>query len=133
MHSRITGDLARRPLVIHPPDYPDRYLAAQRRSSLLFLAGRRHWRQISNTTFTVLAEAKTYRRFRAAFDRAAHGADDALLSATVYGDQDFASRALCLSPIPGVATHMHAGVMTPLVDWEPVFRHHLRRTAGQPA
>lgn len=125
-------DLGRRPLVIHPPDYPDRYLPHKRRYSLLFLANRRHWRQISNTTFTFLAEAKTFRRFRTGFDRSATGANDGLLSRTIYGDTDFASRALCVSPIPGLASHMQGKLMSPFMDWETLFRYHLERTAECP-
>ena len=29
----------------------------------------------------------------------------------------FNNKALCISPIRGLSTHMTEGVMTPLVDW----------------
>jgi hypothetical protein len=30
----------------------------------------------------------------------------------------FWRKTLCLSPIPGVASHMHESTMTPHIDWE---------------
>jgi hypothetical protein len=119
---RLGGSLERKPLIIHPPDYPDRYLERQRQQSYLFLAPDRHWRQIANTTFTLMAEAKTFRKFEPTFMKSASGADDGLLSSKVYGKRRFRAKALCLSPIPGLTTHMHEGVMTPLVDWEAIHK-----------
>ncbi len=26
--------------------------------------------------------------------------------------------ALCISPLPGLSTHLHEGVMSPLIDWK---------------
>lgn len=108
------------PLVIHPADYPDRYRRHERRFSLLFLSKFCHWRQISNTTFTIIAEAATFRRFRSAFETSASGARDGYLSKKLYGSHLFGQKALCVSPIPGLATHMHTETMTPLVDWASV-------------
>jgi hypothetical protein len=54
--------------------------------------------------------------------RSSRGADDDYLSHWVLERLPYRDRALCLSPIPGVATHMHETVMTPLVDWEAI--HH---------
>lgn len=106
------------PIVIHPADYPDRYQRHGLRFSLIFLGRYCHWRQISNTTFTILAKASTFRRFRSVFEKSASGARDGYLSKKLYGARLFRGKALCLSPIPGLATHMHAETMTPLVDWK---------------
>jgi len=113
------------PIVIHPADYPDRYRRHERKFSLIFLSRGCHWRQISNTTFTIIAEAKTFQRFRALFEHSANGARDGYLSKKLYGSHLFGSKTLALSPIPGVATHMHEEVMTPLVDWETLARSYL--------
>jgi hypothetical protein len=106
------------PLVIHPADYPDRYWRHERKFSLIFLSTFCHWRQISNTTFTILAEASTFTQFRAVLEKSASGARDGYLSRKMYGSRFFGGKALCVSPIPGLASHMHAATMTPLVDWE---------------
>ena len=107
-----------RPLVVHPPDYPDRYLPHKRKATLLYASELAHWREVSNTTFTFMAEARTFKRFQRIFDRSARGADDRYLSHALHGNRNIRKRVLCLSPIPGVATHMHNGVMTPCVDWK---------------
>jgi hypothetical protein len=123
----LVRGLARRPLFIHPPDYPDRYLSEKRRFSLLFLSSKCHWRQVGNSTFTLLAQAGTLRRYRGAIERASHGAKDGYLSRKLYGNLWFAGRGICLSPVPGLATHMHETTMTPLVDWAAVCERQRQR------
>jgi len=114
--------LDNQPMVIHTPDYPDRYLSRYLRFSLIFLSKYCHWRQITNTTFTFLAEGKTVRRYKDILLRSSIGADDGFLSRRLFSGIWMGSKALCVSPIPGVSTHMHEEVMTPLVDWEKVIR-----------
>ncbi len=109
------------PLIIHPPDYPDRYKAKYLRFSLIFLSRYCHWRQVTDTTFTFLAQGKTFKKYRTIFWRSCIGANDRYLSKKLYAGIRFGPKALCLSPIPGVATHMHEEVMTPLVDWEKIY------------
>ena len=106
------------PLIIHPPDYPDRYHARLRYPSYLFVSKYYHWRQISNTTFTFLASVQTLTQFRHELEFSTTGANDGFLSKKLFAQDKYSGRALCLSPIPGVATHMHEEVMTPLVDWK---------------
>ena len=115
------------PLVIHPPDYPDRYQRHYRRYSLLFTSRFCHWRQISSTTFTILAQAKTFQHFRSLFERSTIGARDIYLSRKLYGAHFFGKKALAISPIPGLATHMHEEVMTPLVGWENLAQNYRRQ------
>ncbi len=114
--------LNRMPLIIHPPDYPDRYFDRQRYRSYLFLSQYCHWRQISNTTFTFLAEVSTLDQFKHQLLHSASGANDVYLSKSVFARERFTGKALCVSPIPGVATHMHEEVMTPFVDWESIVK-----------
>lgn len=115
---------ARQDLVIFPPDYPDRYLGKNRRFSLLFHGDRWHWRQVSNTTFTLLLKGSTFRRYRQLLEKSAKGANDAHLSRRMFGRYHFLGRTLCLSPIPGLSTHMHQSTMTPVVDWESLALAH---------
>jgi hypothetical protein len=119
--------LAQRPLFIHPPDYPDRYLPEKRRFSMVFQSSRCHWRQVGNTTFTLMAEASTLRRFRGPILEASSGARDGYMSRKLYGNLLFAGRGLCVSPIPGLATHMHESTMTPLVDWAALVERQRKR------
>lgn len=110
--------LRKLPIIIHPPDYPDRYLRKYMKYSLLFRAKYCHWRQVTSTTFTMLAEAETFRKYARQFIASSRGARDQYLSKKIFGGRWFGSKALCLSPVPGVATHMHEDVMTPFVNWE---------------
>ncbi|MEP7234414.1 MAG: hypothetical protein ABI778_03875 [Ignavibacteriota bacterium] len=109
-----------KPLIIHTPDYPDRYLPRYLRFSMIFISKYCHWRQITNTTFTYLMQGKTVHKYKQTLLRSSIGADDGFLSRKLFGGFRFGSKALCVSPIPGVSTHMHEEVMTPLVDWEKV-------------
>jgi hypothetical protein len=120
-------DVQNKPLFIHPADYPDRYHAERRQFSLLFLSKHNHWRQISNTTFTFLAEVTSIRRYEKFIRESSVGARDDYLSRHLYSHVFFFGRGLCLSPIPGVATHMTDGVMSPIVDWESLLRDTLSR------
>ncbi len=118
--NRIIGDLSGVPLIIHPPDYPDRYRASWRRLSFLFLSKYCHWRQVSNTTHTFLLQGGTIRKFEKHINDSAVGPSDSKLSEKVYGRIFFKNRALCVSPIKGLSTHLTEGVITPLVDWEMI-------------
>lgn len=108
-------------LVIHPPDYPDRYLDNQRKQSFIFLAEDYHWRQISNTTFTFLTQASTVKKHYKTLIRSSYGANDAYLSKRLYGKKSFHNKCLCLSPIHGLANHMHVDTFTPCVNWNEIF------------
>jgi hypothetical protein len=124
------GQPSQKPLILHPADYPDRYRHDFLTLSFVFRTRLNHWRQIANATFTLLAEAKTFKRYRGPLFRSAAGANDDYLSHWVLERLPYRGRALCLSPIPGVATHMHEDVMTPLVDWAAIHRAAADRLAA---
>jgi hypothetical protein len=113
------------PLFIHPADYPDRYLPPKRQFSLLYITRLNHWRQISTTTHTFMAEASTIRRYERVIRESSMPPRDFYLSRHMYSHIFFRGRGLCVSPIPGLATHMTEGVMTPLVDWQSLVREML--------
>jgi len=115
-------DVEKKPLFIHPADYPDRYHANHRQFSLIFLTKYNHWRQISSTTFTFLGEVKSLKKYRKPLWESAKGAQDDYLSHHLLSHVLFLGRGLCVSPIPGLATHLTEGVMTPLVDWDGLVR-----------
>jgi len=125
--NRLIGDLSEVPLIIHTPDYPDRYNPPWRRLSFIFLSKHCHWRQISNTTHTFLLQSKTIKRFEKYIKASAVGPSDSKLSEKVYGRIFFKNRALCVSPVHGLSTHMTEGVMTPLVDWQTVCQDNIDR------
>lgn len=118
--NRLIGDLSKTPVIIHTPDYPDRYDPPWKRLSFVFLSKYCHWRQISNTTHTFLLESSTIKKFEKYIKASAIGPSDSKLSDKVYGRFFFRNKALCISPIRGLSAHMHEGVMTPLVDWRTI-------------
>ena len=123
--NRIIGDLSNTPLIIHTPDYPDRYAPPWKRLSFIFLSKYCHWRQISNTTHTFLLESSTIKKFEKNIKASSIGPSDSKLSEKIYGRIFFNNKALCVSPIKGLSTHMTEGVMTPLIDWELVCKEYI--------
>ena len=123
--NKIIGDISKIPLIIHTPDYPDRYIPAWKRLSFIFLSKYCHWRQISNTTHTLLLQSSTIKKFEKHIKASSIGPSDSKLSDRIYGRIFFKNKALCVSPIRGLSTHMTEGVMTPLVDWELVCKEYI--------
>ena len=123
--NRIIGDLSNTPLIIHTPDYPDRYKPNWKRLSFIFLSKYCHWRQISNTTHTLLLQSSTIKKFEKHIKASSIGPSDSKLSERIYGRIFFKNKALCVSPIKGLSTHMTEGVMTPLIDWELVCKEYI--------
>ena len=123
--NRIIGDLSNLPVIIHPPDYPDRYEPPWKRLSYLFISRYTHWRQITNTTHTFLLQSRTLKQFEKQIKASAIGPSDSKLSEKIYGRILFRHKAICISPIRGLSTHMTEGVMTPLIDWESVCKKNI--------
>jgi len=121
--NRIIRDLSNTPLIIHPPDYPDRYEPSWKRPSYIFLSKYCHWRQITNTTHTFLLQSSSIKKFEKHIKASSVGPSDSKLSEKVYGRFIFRNKAICVSPIKGLSTHMTEGVMTKLVDWELVYKN----------
>jgi hypothetical protein len=124
--NRIIGNLSNTPLIIHTPDYPDRYDPPWKRLSFIFLSKYCHWRQITNTTHTFLLQSSTIKQFEKYIKASAVGPSDSKLSEKVYGRIFFKNKALCVSPIKGLSAHMHEGVTTPLVDWEKICQNNIK-------
>jgi hypothetical protein len=99
------------PIFVHPSDYPDQYTRLLSRN-YIFQTRFGYWREVSSTTFTFLAQVKGYKHFAEHFKSCAVGANDGKLSSIFKKD------ALCFSPLPGLAAHMHEGVMSNYINWE---------------
>ena len=123
--NRLIGDLSKIPLIIHTPDYPDRYMPPWMRLSFIFLSKYCHWRQITNTTHTILLKSRTIKQFEKHIKSSSIGPSDSKLSEKVYGRIYFKNKALCVSPVKGLSTHMTEGVMTPLIDWELMCKEYI--------
>lgn len=125
--NKIIGDLSTAPLIIHPPDYPDRYLPEWKRHSFIFLSKYCHWRQISNTTHTFMLQSSTFQKFEKYIKLSAIGPSDSILSEKVYGRIFIKNKALCISPILGLSTHLTEGCISPLVDWQKICTDYIKK------
>lgn len=114
-----------KPLFLFLPDYPDRYIPKYRKHALIVTTSSLHWRQVSHITFSFIAKSSTVKKFHGLLHKAAHRANDRMLSRKLFGRLGYGvgSRAVCFSPIPGLSTHMHRDTMTPLVDWQAILNH----------
>ena len=101
------------PVFVHPSDYPDQYSRLFKRSYIL-ITDYGHFREVSSTTFTLLTHRFNFMKFVDIFKLCAPDADDGGMS------EIFGKEALCFSPLPGLATHMHEGVMSPFISWDTV-------------
>lgn len=95
-----------------PYDYIDRYINAV--PSKIFLGLDRHWRTIDSSTMTVLAKGALWIEAVNALKQAAPTSNDKVFE-FLY------TKVPCISPIPGVATHLTDRHFTPFVNWDEVW------------
>jgi len=97
-----------------PYDYPDRYYFDSDRNCELVLTTFGHLRTIPSATLTIAALGATWFKYK--FE---------LLRAGAFADDTWTWKAFkqvgALCPIPGHATHLQDGCVTPLVPWEKVY------------
>ena len=99
-----------------PYDYPDRYTLDKTRLCELYLSSYTHWRTIPACTSITSARGRIWQQHMQPFKRNAYFNDDSW----TWEAYSFAkSKGIC--PIPGVATHLTRGCMTPLINWEKVW------------
>lgn len=97
-----------------PYDYPDRYYLDNTKQCELHIGPGGHLRTIPSATLTIAALGKTWLRFK--FE---------LLRAGVFADDSWTWKAFkqvgALCPIPGHATHLQEGCVTPVTDWNKIY------------
>jgi hypothetical protein len=126
----LSGKLSKRDLFLIPADDPDRYKEDQIKMSFVFLGKNRHWRQVTNTTFTFMTQVRTFKKYKNIFLKTTQGANDGYWSKSVYtpfvyADFLFQNRALCLAPIPSLSAHFHTSSLPPCIDWEAELKKYL--------
>ncbi len=92
-----------------PYDYPDRY----REPSLcqVVLSPYCHWRTINSCTMTIGAKADTWKHFLPMLKEAASTSNDKVF-------EEIFKQMACISPLPGLATHLTATHHTPFFKIE---------------
>jgi hypothetical protein len=95
-------------------DYPDRYARDGIEQAIILLGTDRHWRTVSSSTMTVIAKGATWLRYIEKIKTVADVSNDAIFT-EIYKE------TVCISPLPGVSSHMTDRHMTPLVDWDMIW------------
>jgi len=95
-----------------PYDYPDRYKTPT--NTQVFVGPDRHWRTVPSSTMTIFAHAQTWLSHIEALKDCAPTSNDQVF-------QDIFQKEACLSPLPGIASHLTPYHMTPLVDWNSIW------------
>ena len=97
-----------------PYDYPDRYYFDGDLPCRLVLSSFGHCRTIPSATLTLAALGSTWIKYKYELLRAGAFADD------TWTWKAF-KQAGALCPIPGHATHLQDGCITPVINWEMVY------------
>lgn len=109
-------------VAVHPTDYPAAYQQDRVIPSLILLGESNHWRSVNTSTFTFMLKVKTLRKHMQHFVESCEGANDAKLS-NLFGWQ-MEPKVFLFSPIPGLATHMHEGTMSPYMPWDKIMEEY---------
>lgn len=115
-------------LFIHPTDYPNFYHKGHVIAAPIMLAKYSHMRVAPSTTFTFMCKVKKAKENLEFFYECCEGADDIKMSTLFGWDKENMiattrnRKETLISPIPGLATHMHIGTMSALIDWEKIVK-----------
>lgn len=93
-------------------DYPDRY--SNPKPCNVVLGKDRHWRTVDSSTMTVAAIGKRWLDVAPELIKAAPTSNDKIF-------EEIYKQIPCISPMPGLASHMTDYHLTPLVDWQHIW------------
>ena len=92
---RLNFFLNKKPnLAIFPCDYPDRYQQNLLQQHFVFITKNCHWRQIANTTFTFLMQAKHVKKYQQVLLKSSVKANDGYLSKKLFAQKNFYNKLL---------------------------------------
>lgn len=97
-------------------DYPDRYIKPS--PCHVIIGSDRHWRTIDSCTMTLVALGYRWLDIMPELKKAASTSNDKIF------DEIF-KQIPCISPMPGLSSHMTDYHLTPLVDWNSVWSNQI--------
>ena len=89
-------------------DYPDRYVTPK--PCHVIIGKDRHWRTVDSSTMTVSAIGRRWLDVMPELVQAAPTSNDKMF-------EEIYKQIPCISPMPGLASHMTDHHLTPLVNW----------------
>jgi hypothetical protein len=96
-------------------DYPDRY--KEPKPCHVVIGKDRHWRTVDSSTMTVAALGRRWLDIMPELEQAAPTSNDKVFE-LIY------KQIPCISPMPGLASHMTDYHLTPLVDWNHLWERY---------
>ncbi len=97
-------------------DYPDRYTNPV--PSYVVLGHDRHWRTVDSCTMTILALGARWLDILPELKQAAPTSNDRIFN-------DIFKQIPCISPMPGLSSHLTDRHGSPLVDWNKVWESNI--------
>ena len=94
-------------------DYPDRYTMDPQPARIL-LGPDRHWRTVESATMTIVARGATWLRYMDTIKTMGPTSNDRVFVELFKYEP-------CLSPLPGLSSHMTDYHLTPLIDWNNIW------------
>ena len=96
-------------------DYPDRY-TLNPEPCMVILGYDRHWRTVNSSTMTILAKGSTWLKWVPELKQAAPTSNDQVFV-------NIFTKEPCVSPLPGLSSHMTDYHLTPLVSWDDIWNN----------
>jgi len=97
-----------------PYDYPDRYKQEQIAPTLVYPGPGCHWRLNPSSTMTLAAKGFVWKKYINKLHEAAPTSNDKVF-------EEIFKETPCLSPLPGIATHLTPYHMTMYINWEELW------------
>lgn len=97
-----------------PDDAPEKYVTPY--ESQVFVGTDRHWRTTKEATWCVMANAPTWKYYIKLLKENAKSNNYNIFRNNIL------QQVPCICPLPGVATHLKDGHISPLIDWAEVWK-----------
>lgn len=109
--------LLNKKVILHPSDYPDRYLECE--PSYIFLAGKHHWRNITKTTCTFMIHRELMEQNWQLFTALGGYGEDPTISEESTINKLLTGTFRGFSPIPTLAVHLqYESTIPPFTLWD---------------
>jgi hypothetical protein len=111
------------PCFFHPTDYPDRYFdRGDLKLRILLNNDIGYFREIKYTTFTYICKLSDFKKMLYFIDIFVNNIPVNMCVDGLFSSIFHVEEALCFSPIPTMAAHLHETTLPYFVDWESEYK-----------